>query len=61
MIVILLIIIIAAEPQIVLFCIGIIYLLSGLLLHVKGRLKSRKVKESNISMLDAKKGGKCEK
>ena len=60
-IVILLIVIIAAEPQIMLFCIGIIYLLSGLLLHVKERLKSRKVKESNISLLDEKKGGKCEK
>jgi CDP-diacylglycerol--serine O-phosphatidyltransferase len=59
--VIMLIVIIAAEPQIMLFCIGIIYLVSGLVLHAKTRLKSRKIKDGNISTLEGKDGGNCEK
>ncbi len=59
--VIMLIVIIAAEPQIMLFCIGIIYLVSGLMFHARDKLKRRKIKDSNISMLDGKDGGNCEK
>jgi hypothetical protein len=56
-----LIVIIAAEPQIMLFCIGIIYLVSGLMFHVRDKLKRRKVKDCNISTLEGKDGGNCEK
>jgi len=59
--VIMLIVIIAAEPQIMLFCIGIIYLVSGLAMHVRARLRNRKMKNSNISTAEGKDGGNCEK
>ncbi len=54
--VIMLIVIIAAEPQIMLFSIGVLYLLSGLLLHVKDLLNRKKIKDSNISTVEGKDG-----
>jgi len=34
---------------------------SGLVLHAKARLKSRKIKDGNISTLEGKDGGNCGK
>jgi CDP-diacylglycerol--serine O-phosphatidyltransferase len=59
--VIMLIVIIAAEPQIVLFCIGIMYLVSGLMFHARDKLKRRKIEDCNIRTLEGKDGGNCEK
>lgn len=52
--VILLIVVIAAEPQIMLFGIGVLYLLSGLIFHVRDVMKRKTVNESNLGTIEGK-------
>jgi len=54
--IIMLIVILAAEPQVMLFCIGVLYLFLGLLLHIKDLLNRKKIKDSHISSVEGKDG-----
>lgn len=54
--VILLIVVIAAEPQIMLFSIGVLYLLSGLFFHVLEVLKRKKTNDEKTPVIEGKEG-----
>ena len=54
--IILLIVIVAVEPQIMLFSIGVLYLVSGLILHAKDLLNRKKTRDSSLSTVEENDG-----